>query len=405
MLTIKCPQCGNEIEIGKDEYDALLSKIEKTEINSQVDRRVEEIKKSLEAQEKLSMSIVKTQNEQQVQKLKGQIELLNKQIENSKTTTELEVKKAVEQFKEQLSEKEAAISELKGNASLSKKDYELSIEQLKQQYEFQLKAKEEEIKHWKEFRLGDSTKDLGESLENYCRDVFEQIHSVAYPNATFIKDNIVDEEGKGDYIFRDYVDGIESVSIMFEMKNQNDTTKTKHKNEDFFAKLDKNRTSKGCEYAVLVTTLEEDSKLYNNGIVDVSHRYPKMLVIRPQYFMTVIGILSNMARRTVEYKKQLIEYQEEHIDVANFENTVKAITDKIGKDYEKAAAQYSEVEEMCDTMIKRLEKFKESFRLGMKWIGAAQGQLPNLSIKTLTKNNPTMAARFDAIETERKEDK
>ncbi len=404
MLKIKCPECGHEIELNQEQHDALLRNIETQEIESRVAQRVEEIKANLETQQKLSNNIYKMQKDKTISDLENKIALLNKEIESSKTNTQLEVNKAVESLKDELNKKNQDITKLKGEVDLSKKDHEASVRQLKDQYEFQLSAKDEEIKHWKEFRLGDSTKDLGESLENYCRDAFEEMHSLVYPNATFVKDNIVDEEGKGDYIFKDYVDGIESVSIMFEMKNQNDTTKTKHKNEDFFAKLDKNRTSKGCEYAVLVSTLEEDSKLYNNGIVDVSHRYPKMYVIRPQYFMAIIGLLSTMGKKTVEYKKQVIAYQNEHIDVTNFESAVKAITDKIGQDYDNAQKQYSQVERMCDDMIKKLQNFKEAFRLGAHWIGAAQNQLPNLSVKTLTKNNPTMAARFDAVEREKKGD-
>ena len=184
---------------------------------------------------------------------------------------------------------------------------------------------------------------------------------------------------------------------MFEMKNQKDTTKTKQKNEHFFDKLDKNRTTKGCEYAVLVTTLEEDSKLYNTGIVDVSYRYPKMFVVRPQNFLSIIGLIRNMAINNLAYKQQVIAYQKENADITNFENAVRAVADKINNDYENASKQYSQVEKMCDDMIKKLQDFKETFRLGQKWLGAAQNQLPNLEIRKLTHNNPTMKEKFDQI--------
>ena len=283
------------------------------------------------------------------------------------------------------------------------KDSDISVQKLKEQYEFELKAKDEEIKHWKEFRMGDSTKDLGESLEQYCHDAFDEVRAVAYPEAYFEKDNDVDEEGKGDFIFRDFQDGIETVSIMFEMKNQKDTTKTKHKNEDFFAKLDKNRTSKGCEYAVLVSTLEEDSKLYNNGIVDVSHRYPKMFVIRPQFFLTIIGLIRTMAKNTFAYKKQVVEYQRENLDITNFEAAVRQIAEKINNDYEKAGAIYSEVDKMCDDIVKKVEDFRKNFKTAAGWIEKARNQLPNLEVRKLTRGNATMKEKFAELEANKKE--
>ena len=269
---------------------------------------------------------------------------------------------------------------------------------LKEKYEFELAARQQEIEKWKNFRLGDSTKDLGESLEQYCSDAFNEVRSYAYPRAYFEKDNEVDEEGKGDFIFKDYAEeGTEIVSIMFEMKNQKDTTKTKHKNEHFFDKLDKNRTSKGCEYAVLVSTLEEDSKLYNTGIVDVSYRYQKMFVVRPQNFLSIIGLIRSMALNNLAYKQQVIAYQKENADITHFEDAVRAVAEKINADYDNAAKQYDKVEKMCDDMIKKLQDLKETFRLGQKWLGTAQNQLPNLEIRKLTHNNPTMKAKFDEL--------
>ena len=181
---------------------------------------------------------------------------------------------------------------------------------------------------------------------------------------------------------------------MFEMKNQKETTTKKHKNEDFFAKLDRNRKSKGCEYAVLVSTLEEDSKLYNNGIVDVSHRYPKMFVVRPQFFLTIIGLIRNMANNSFSYKKQVIEYQRENVDITNFENTVKAIAEKITNDYEKAGAIYSEVDKMCDDIVKKVESFRKEFKTATGWIEKAKNQLPNLEVRKLTRGNETMKEKF-----------
>lgn len=398
MLEIKCPKCNEIIKLGKDEYNALLNELEKEELDKRVKERVGEIEKTYKAQYELEANKMKTAQDTLINELNSQIKLLKEKLSNSNKDIEIAVSKAIEALKEELGKKNEEIVKLKGDVSSAQKDSDLSVQKLKEQYEFQLQAKDEEIKHWKEFRMGDSTKDLGESLEQYCHDAFDEVRAVAYPNAYFEKDNDVDEEGKGDFIFRDYQDGIETVSIMFEMKNQKDTTKTKHKNEDFFAKLDKNRTSKGCEYAVLVSTLEEDSKLYNNGIVDVSHRYPKMFVIRPQFFLTIIGLIRNMANNSYAYKKQVVEYQRENVDITNFEAAVRAIAEKINGDYEKAGAIYSEVDKMCDDIVKKVENFRKEFKTAAGWIEKARNQLPNLEVRKLTRGNATMKEKFAALD-------
>ena len=379
MAEIKCPKCGEIIRISKDDYNALLSDIEKEEINNRVDERVKNIEKQYEAEYKLKANETESKQKAQIGELNNQIALLKEQIKNADDKTEMAVVKAESSLKDELSKKNEEIIKLKGD------------------FEFQLKAKDEEIKRWKEFQVGDSTKDLGESLEKYCKDSFDEIRAVAYPNAYFDKDNDVDEEGKGDFIFKDFREGIELVSIMFEMKNQKDTTKTKHKNEDFFAKLDKNRKTKGCEYAVLVSTLEEDSKLYNRGIVDVSHIYPKMYVIRPQFFLTIISLISTMARNSFADKKKLIEYQQENLDITNFENNVRSIADKITSDYEKAEAIYSEVDKMCDDIIKKVENFRKQFKSATNWVEKAKKQLPDLEVRKLTRGNATMKAKFEEL--------
>ena len=363
MAEIKCPKCGEIIKLDKSTYDSLLSEVEKEEL----DKRVQERSKLIE------------------DKYRAQYELAANKLKNDqdKTIADLNQKIAV------LSEK----------LSSSDKDKELSNQELKNKYEAQLQIKDEEIERWKNYRISDSTKDLGESLEQYCKDAFEELRAVAYPKAYFEKDNEVDEEGKGDFIFKDFADdGTELISIMFEMKNQKDTTKTKHKNEDFFDKLDKNRKSKGCEYAVLVSTLEEDSKLYNRGIVDVSHKYKKMFVVRPQQFTAIIGLLRSMALNNLAYKQQVIAYQKENVDITNFEAAVKEVADKIGKDYENAKAIYSEVDTMCDDIIKKVEKFRKEFKVATGWIEKANNQLPNLEVRKLTKNNPTMKEKFEEID-------
>ena len=381
MAEIKCPKCGEIIKLDKSSYDALLSDIEKEELERRIAEKESYIKNNYETKLELEKTKIKNEQEKTITDLKNDIKLLNQKLESSQEKTDLAVTKARQEEIQKLSDKQA------------------ELDSLKQKYDFDTKALQEQVEQYKNFRLGDSTKDLGESLEQYCHDAFDEIRAVAYPRAYFEKDNDVDEEGKGDFIFRDYAeDGTEIVSIMFEMKNQKDTTATKKKNEHFFDKLNKNRNSKNCEFAVLVSTLEEDSKLYNSGIVDVSHRFPKMYVVRPQNFLSIIGLLKNMAINNLKYKQQIVAYQKENIDITHFEDAVRAVADKINTDYDNAGKQYDKVEKMCDDMIKKLQDLKETFRLGQGWLGKAQNQLPNLEIRKLTHNNPTMKERFEAID-------
>ena len=431
MVKIKCPNCGQQIELDKSSYNELLNDIASNEVDKRVqeqtkaiqesynaklaleqqkaqaaqEKEINELKQknaSLEAKFKADLALQqaedKAKSDKELANLRAELVKLQEQLKNTDSKTELEVAKAVKEINDKLSLKEQEIVKLNGEIKENKSSFELEKSALAKQHEFELKAKDEEIEKWKNFRMGDSTKDIGESLEKYCSDAFNEVRSYAYPRADFKKDNEVDEEGKGDFIFRDFAeDGTEIVSIMFEMKNQKDTTKTKQKNEHFFDKLDKNRTSKGCEYAVLVSTLEEDSKLYNNGIVDVSYQYPKMFVIRPQHFLGIIGLIRNLALNNVKYKQALTAYQQENADITNFEAAVAAVAKKINDDYDNAGKQYDKVEKMCDDMIKKLQDLKETFRLGQKWLGAAQNQLPNLEIRKLTNNNPTMKAKFDDL--------
>jgi hypothetical protein len=399
MLKIKCPKCNEEIELGKDQYNALLNDIEKEELDRRVKERVGEIEKTYKAQYELEANKLKTAQDVLIGELKAQIKLLQEKLNSSDKDIEIAISKAVETLKGDLAAKELELAKLKGDLTAAQKDTDISVQKLKEQYEFQLKAKDEEIKHWKEFRVGDSTKDIGESLEQFCRDAFEGIRPYAYPNAYFEKDNEVVGGTKGDFVFRDFSDDDsenEIVSIMFEMKNQKEDGDTK--NESHLKKLDSDRAKKKCEYAVLVSTLEPESNLYNAGIVDVSHKYPKMFVVRPQFFLTIIGLIKNMAKTRFEYKRQVIQYQRENIDITNFENAVRVVAQKISDDYENAGKQYDKVEKMCDDMIKKLTDLKEVFRLGKKWIGTAQNQLPELEIRKLTRNNPTMKEKFEELE-------
>lgn len=446
MAEIKCPKCGEIIKLDKSDYDALLSNVEQEEIDNRVKAQEKLIEEKYKAQYAQLASEEKSKKEASIAELKNEIALLKQRIENkensqelaisqavteavnkekentnakqeeiiklqgelnnAKQAQELAVNQAVQKERDEANKKDIKIVELEGKIADAEKAKEISENNLKQQFAFQLEAKDLEIKHWKEFRVGDSTKDIGESLEQYCKDAFDGVRADSYPYAYFEKDNEVVEGSKGDFVFRDYSDETkqnEIVSIMFEMKNQKEDGDTK--NESHFKKLDSDRKKKKCEYAVLVSTLEPDRALYNNGIYDVYPKYEKMFVVRPQFFLAIIGLLKKMAKSRFEDRKEVILYQQQNVDITNFEAAVRAVADKINTDYDNAGKQYDKVEKMCDDMIKKLTDLKEAFRLGQKWIGAAQNQLPDLEIRKLTKNNPTMKAKFEELKEENKENK
>ncbi len=411
MITIKCPNCGEQIELGKDAYNSLLNEIETAELDKKVNEKVELIKKRLEAENKLEASKAKTEQDATINKLKEEKAVLEEKIKGVDTAVELAVSKATHDLQEQLIQKNSDIVTLKGDIKDAKQKAEEDKKALEAAYKFQLDVKDEEIQRWKEYRMGDSTKDLGESLEQYCSDSFNEIRADAYPNATFEKDTkaVSGEDEKsgtqGDFIFRDYgPDGTEIVSIMFDMKTEKDDTKDKKTNEYHLKKLNADRDKKGCEYAVLVSTLEADSKLYNRGIVDKSHLYPKTYVVRPQFFLAIIGLIRNMALKSYEYKRQIVQYQRENVDVTNFEKAVQAVANKIGEDYASASSHYDNAEKYIDEVIGKLTKLKEEYRLVMKKIGTAQNRLPELEVRKLVKDNPTMKEKFEALEAEKKAD-
>lgn len=239
---------------------------------------------------------------------------------------------------------------------------------------------------------------VGETLEQHCETEFNRMRAMSFPFATFEKDNEVKDGTKGDYIYREFTeDGTEVLSIMFEMKNENEETATKHKNEDFFKKLDKDRTNKNCEYAILVSMLEADSELYNTGIVDVSYKYPKMYVVRPQLFLTIIGILRNEAMRSIEYKRQLMYAQNQNVDISNFEKKLIDFKDKFSKNCEYASNNFEKAIADLNKSIDALTKTRDELMLSMRQLNSANNQLDEITIKKLTKNNPTMIAMFDNL--------
>ena len=347
----------------------------------------------------------------------AELAALMAQIAAAKTEQELAVSKAVEAAEKKLAEAQLAAekSASEGRIALAEKDSEiralsekiegekanaaLAEKTLRENYAQQLAAKDEQISYYRDLKLRQSTKMVGETLEQHCEIEFNKLRATGFQNAYFEKDSDIAEGTKGDYIFRDYSDdGIEYISIMFEMKNEMDTTATKHRNEDFFAKLDKDRVKKNCEYAVLVSLLEADSELYNSGIVDVSYRYPKMYVIRPQFFIPMITMLRNAARNTLSYKRDLALVRAQNIDITNFEKEMNAFKDAFGRNYRLASEKFQKAIDEIDKSIDHLQKIKDALTGAENNLRLANNKAEDLSIKKLTKNNPTMRAKFAELE-------
>ena len=296
---------------------------------------------------------------------------------------------------EKIQAKDAEIAQLKANAELSKQAAIIHENTIKKEYELALKAAKEQVEYYKEMKLRMSTKMVGESLEAHCSTQFNQMMRSMLPNAYFEKDNDASGGTKGDFIFRDFADdGTEYISIMFEMKNEADETATKHKNEDFFKKLDADRTAKNCEFAVLVSLLESDNELYNGGIVDVSYRYDKMYVIRPQFFLPIISLLVQTSKKSLEYKQQLAIAKSQSVDVTNFENQLMEFKDKFANNYRLASEKFKKAIEEIDKSIDHLRKIKEALLGSENNLRLANDKAEALTIKKLTRNNPTMKAKF-----------
>ena len=349
---------------------------------------------SKESEYKLKLKEEVAQKETEIAKLKAQ-------IQTNKTEQDLAVQKAVAEKADELNQKVIEIEQLKGQIDSKAKEAELAQNNLKASYEQQLKFKDEEIERYKDFKAKQSTKMIGESLEVFCKNEFDKMRPVGFQNATFEKDNKISESGsKGDFIFRETEEGVEFISIMFEMKNEMDTTATKHKNEDFFKELDKDRREKKCEYAVLVTLLEPENDLYNNGIVDVSYKYEKMYVVRPQFFIPIITLLRNAARNSLKYRKELAVVQNQNIDITNFEEKLNGFKEKFDRDCRLADKNFEDAINDIDKTIKNLEKIKKELQLTVSHLKLADNKLQDITIKKLVRGNPTMAAKFAELKTE-----
>ncbi len=399
MKEIKCPKCGSVFTVDESGYNEIVNSIRDEQFNKELAIREKALKEKLESELKLVKVQAEQSNAEEVQSLQKKIAELENQIKLNDSEKELAISKAISKKELALADKDKEILALQGQVENIKKDAELQEKTLKEGFAIQLKGKDEQIAFYKDLKAKASTKLLGETLEQHCQIAFNQIRMTAFPDAYFEKDNQVSAASgsKGDFIFKDYRDGVEFISIMFEMKNENDETATKHKNEDFLKELDKDRNEKGCEYAILVSTLEPESELYNAGIVDVSYKYQKMYVIRPQCFIAMITLLRNAALNSLDYQRQLIEVKNQNIDIAHFEENLQEFQTKFENNYRLASDKFTKAIEEIDKTIDHLQKVKDGLLGADRNLRLANDKAQDLSIKKLTKDNPTMAAKFEEL--------
>ena len=424
MKELKCPKCGNVFTVDEADYASIVSQVRNAEFEEELARRLREMQGIQDARQKVKDAEVREdfgkkinekekailEKEQEISRLKASLEGIQEktrlEIEKAVSAKNLEIASLQSTIKINESEKEKAImmvksskdleiAELKNRNSLAQSKAEIQKTALKDEYEAKLKLAQEQVDYYKDLKIRMSTKMVGETLEAHCSNIFNGQMRPLFPNAYFEKDNDASGGSKGDFIFRDYDGDTEYISIMFEMKNEMDETATKHKNEDFFRKLDADRRAKGCEYAVLVSLLEPDNELYNNGIVDVSYRFPKMYVIRPQFFMPIVTLLSNAARKSIEYKRELTIARSQSIDITNFESKLMEFKDKFGKNYELASRRFQEAIKEIDKSIAALQKTKEALMGSENNLRLAHDKAEDLTIRKLTYKNPTMKALFD----------
>ena len=431
MKEIKCPNCGSVLTVDEADYASIVSQVKNAEFNEEIERRMAEMSEKKDAEQKASMAEAdKTFNQklnekqQALSEKDNEIARLKDQITGLQNSRELEIKAAVsekeqeittlkatigqnasnlriaileeqQKAKEALQKKDVEISDLKAQAKLDKSEAEVRENGIKEQYEDKLKRSQELVDYYKDLKSRMSTKMVGETLEIHCSTEFNTKLRPFLPNCYFEKDNDASSGSKGDFVFRDYEDGTEYVSIMFEMKNEMDETATKHRNEDFFKKLDADRKEKNCEYAVLVSLLEPESEYYNSGIVDVSYRYPKMYVVRPQFFVPLITLLVQASKKSIEYQRQLAIAQSQSIDVTNFENALLDFKDKFGRNYRLASEKFQNAIEEIDKSIDHLQKIKDALLGSENNLRLANDKAEDLTIKKLTRGNPTMKAKFD----------
>ena len=409
MAEIKCPHCGKVFTVDESGYQAIASQVRDKEFKHDVDAKITSMKKEIELDskeiiDKLQREIedLKKENQVQIEKALSDYKAKNAELEakisGEKDRIALEVAKSKEKEKDLIIEKDKKIAELENQITLKEKDLALTEKTLKDSYEDRLKEKEEQINYYRDLKSKLNNKMVGETLEQHCSIEFNKIRATAFKNAYFEKDNDAKGGSKGDFIFRDYDDeGTEIVSIMFEMKNEMDKTATKHKNEDFLKELDKDRKEKNCEYAILVSLLEQDNELYNQGIVDVSYKFDKMYVIRPQFFIPIITMLRNASINSLSSKKEIERIKNANIDVENFENELNLFKTNFSKDFVNAKNRFDDAIKEIDATIEHLKEVKENLRLSSRHLRLANEKTEDLTIKKLTKNSPSLKEKFEEI--------
>ena len=387
MHEIKCPNCGTVFQIDEMDYQNVVKQIRDQEFEKEISEREKQYKIEKESAVELAKNKIEKEYQERVAEQKLEIvELKNKLV--------LQDKESTLTIQEALSKKESEISTLSNQLELLKNDFLMKEKNLKETYEEKLKDREEQISYYRDFKAKQSTKMIGESLEVHCSNEFNKLRPL-FANAYFEKDNDARSGSKGDFIYRDYDDeGMEFVSVMFEMKNEADMTATKHKNEDFFKELDKDRREKKCEYAVLVSLLEIDNDYYNEGIVDVSHKYEKMYVIRPQFFIPLITLIRGMAMNSLKYKKELLMIQNQNIDISHFEDNLNTFKEGFARNYRLASDKFKKAIDEIDKTIDHLQKTKEALLSSENNLRLANNKADDLTIQRLTKGNETMKKLF-----------
>lgn len=458
MQEIKCPNCGEVFAVDESGYAQIVQQVRDKEFEKAVkererefakrkeselelagmrqkeefekalaskeaelferDRAIEQLKGQIfgsEAEKKLAVSEAVNEKEKEREKALEEknselaqkdrmIEELKAKLQHSETEKKLAVSEAVQEKEKELSKKATEVTELKSQLSNKDTERELKEQALQKQYEDKLKMKDEQIEYYKDFKARQSTKMIGESLEQHCLTQFNSLRMTAFPAAYFEKDNDARTGSKGDFIFRESAEGTEFISIMFEMKNEMDETATKHKNEDFLKELDKDRREKKCEYAVLVSLLEIDNELYNNGIVDVSYKYEKMYVIRPQFFIPMITLLRNAALNSLKYRQELEVAKHQQVDILHFEENMNAFKEGFARNYRIASDKFKTAIDEIDKTITHLQKTKEALLSSENNLRLANNKAEDLSIKRLTKNAPAVKEMFEELKKEEEAD-
>ena len=442
MKELKCPKCGSVFSVDEADYASILNQVKNQEFETELNKRIAEMHLRHQTEQQLAsakaeqnfqlqlnrkvqeltakeaeMTRIKSEKDAEIAQLKNKLQNIATQKDNERTIAlaakdqaiatlnatigqheanlQIALLKKQREAQDIIQQKEQQIQRLQNNAEQERSQAQIRENELIKRHQHELQAKQEMVEYYKDLKTRMSTKMVGETLEIHCSTLFNQMLRPVMPNSYFEKDNDATDGTKGDFIFRDSEDGTEYVSIMFEMKNEMDTTATKHKNEDFFKKLDEDRRKKNCEFAVLVSLLEPESELYNGGIVDVSYRYPKMYVIRPQFFIPLITLLVQTSKKSLEYKRQLLLAQSKEVDVTNFENKLLDFKNKFGRHYELASKKFDDAIKQIDDTIAKLLKVKENLLGSENNLRLANQDTEELTIRKLTYKNPTMKAKFD----------